>query len=71
MPRAKGKANYEAELLISIIEEKLPQGSMGWQEVAALTSCNLKSLLLVIMRMSRGIGLRNFVTSLKTNRGPL
>jgi hypothetical protein len=36
MPRARGKANYKVELLISIIEEKLPQGSMGWQEVAAL-----------------------------------
>ncbi len=36
MPRARSKANYKVELLISIIEEKLPQGSMGWQEVAAL-----------------------------------
>ena len=36
MPRAKGKANYKVELLIEVIEEKLPQGALGWQEVAAL-----------------------------------
>ncbi len=36
MPRAKGEANYKVELLISVIEEKLPQGPMSWQEVAAL-----------------------------------
>jgi hypothetical protein len=36
MPRAKGKASYKVELLIEVIEEKLPQGALGWQEVAAL-----------------------------------
>ncbi len=36
MPRGKGKANYKVGLLIEVIEEKLPQGSLGWQEVAAL-----------------------------------
>jgi hypothetical protein len=36
MPRARGKANYKVELLIDVVEEKLPQGALGWQEVAAL-----------------------------------
>ena len=36
MPRARGKANYKVELLIEVVEEKLPQGALGWQEVAAL-----------------------------------
>ncbi len=36
MPRAKGKVNYKADLLIQVVEEKLPAGAIGWQEVAAL-----------------------------------
>ncbi len=36
MPRGRGKANYKVGLLIEVVEEKLPQGSLGWQEVAAL-----------------------------------
>jgi hypothetical protein len=36
MPRKQGTANYKVDLLIDIIEEKLPQGALGWQEVAAL-----------------------------------
>jgi hypothetical protein len=36
MPRGKGKANYKVGLLIEVVEEKLPQGSLGWQEVAVL-----------------------------------
>ncbi len=36
MPRGKGKANYKVGLLIEVAEEKLPQGCLGWQEVAAL-----------------------------------
>jgi hypothetical protein len=36
MPRGKGKANYKVGLLIEVVKEKLPQGSLGWQEVAAL-----------------------------------
>lgn len=32
----RDKANNKVEFLIGIIEEKLPQGSMGWQEVAAI-----------------------------------
>jgi hypothetical protein len=36
MPRIKGKANYKVGLLIEVVEEKLPQGAIGWQEVAAV-----------------------------------
>ncbi len=36
IPRGKGKANYKVGLLIEVVEEKLPQGALGWQEVAAL-----------------------------------
>ena len=36
MPRMKGKVNYNIPKIIEVIEEKLPQGSMGWQEVSAL-----------------------------------
>ena len=36
MPRGKGKANYKVGLLIEVVEQKLPQGALGWQEVAAL-----------------------------------
>jgi hypothetical protein len=36
MPRAKGKVNYKADILIHVVEEKLPAGAIGWQEVAAL-----------------------------------
>ncbi len=36
MPRGKGKANYKVGLLIEVVEEKLPQGALGWQEVAAV-----------------------------------
>jgi hypothetical protein len=36
MPRAQGKANYKVELLIDVVEEKLPQCALGWQEVATL-----------------------------------
>jgi hypothetical protein len=34
--RAKGKANYKADLFIKVVEEKLPNGAQAWQEVAAL-----------------------------------
>jgi len=36
MPRTKGRVNYNIPKLIEVIEEKLPQGAMGWQEVSAL-----------------------------------
>ena len=36
MPRTKGKVNYNIPKLTEVIEEKLPQGSMGLQEVSAL-----------------------------------
>jgi len=36
MPRSKGKANYKVDVLILIVEEKLPNGAHAWQEVAAL-----------------------------------
>ena len=36
MPRKQGTANYKVDLLIEVVEEKLPQGTLGWQEVAAL-----------------------------------
>ena len=36
MPRAKGKLNYKVETLIQVVEEKLPNGALGWIEVAAL-----------------------------------
>ena len=36
MPQAKGKANYKVETLIQVVEEKLPNGSQGWIEVACL-----------------------------------
>jgi hypothetical protein len=36
MPRSKGKANYKVDVLILIVEEKLPNGAHVWQEVAAL-----------------------------------
>ncbi len=36
MPRGKGKANYKVGLLIEVVKEKLPQGALGWQEVASL-----------------------------------
>jgi len=35
MPRGKQK-NYQIDLLISIIEQKLPNGKLAWEEVAAL-----------------------------------
>jgi hypothetical protein len=33
MPRGKGKANYKVGLLKEVVEEKLHQGALGWQEV--------------------------------------
>jgi hypothetical protein len=36
MPGAKGKANYKVEALIQVVEELLPNGAQGWQEVSAL-----------------------------------
>jgi len=36
MPRSKGKQNYKVDLLIQVVEEKLPNGAHGWQEVAFL-----------------------------------
>jgi hypothetical protein len=36
MPRAKGKVNYKVNALILVVEELLPNGVQGWQEVAAL-----------------------------------
>ena len=36
MPRSKGKQNYKVDLLIQVVEEKLPNGAQGWQEVAFL-----------------------------------
>jgi len=36
MPRSKGKANYKVDVLILVVEEKLPNGAHAWQEVAAL-----------------------------------
>ncbi len=35
MHKGRGKAN-KVGLLIEVVEEKLPQGSFGWQEVTAL-----------------------------------
>jgi hypothetical protein len=34
--QAKSKANYNVVILILVVEEKLLNGSQGWQEVAAL-----------------------------------
>jgi len=36
MRQAKGKANYKVDTLIVAVEELLPNGSRGWQEVAVL-----------------------------------
>ncbi len=36
MPRGRGKANYKVSLLIEVVEEKLPQGAIGRQSVAAM-----------------------------------
>jgi hypothetical protein len=36
LPRSKGKANYKVDILILVVEEKLPNGAQAWQEVAAL-----------------------------------
>jgi hypothetical protein len=36
MPRSKGKANYKVDALIQVVEEHLPNGVQGWQEVATL-----------------------------------
>ena len=36
MPRSKGKQNYKVDVLIQVVEEKLPNGAQGWQEVAFL-----------------------------------
>jgi hypothetical protein len=36
MPIAWRKTNYKVELLIDVVEEKFPQGALGWQEVATL-----------------------------------
>jgi hypothetical protein len=36
MPRSKGKQNYKVDVLIQVMEEKLPNGAQGWQEVAAI-----------------------------------
>ncbi len=34
--QAKGKANYKVDALILVVEELLPNGAQGWQEVATL-----------------------------------
>jgi hypothetical protein len=65
MPRAKGKANYTIELLSYL------KGPWVGRRLPPFSSCDLKSLPLMIMRMSRGIGLRNFVISLKKRQGTL
>jgi hypothetical protein len=36
IPRSKGKANYKVDVLILVVEEKLPNGAQAWQEVAAI-----------------------------------
>jgi hypothetical protein len=36
MSQAKGKLNYKVDVLIQVVEEKLPNGAQGWFEVAAL-----------------------------------
>jgi hypothetical protein len=36
MPRLKDKANYKVDVLILVVEEKLPNGAQAWQEVAVL-----------------------------------
>jgi hypothetical protein len=36
MARGAGKVNNNDKHLIDVVEEKLPQGALGWQEVAAL-----------------------------------
>jgi hypothetical protein len=36
MAKGRGKVNYKVDPLIEVVEEKLIQGSLGWQEVAAL-----------------------------------
>jgi hypothetical protein len=51
MARAKGKANCKVAILIEVIEEKLPQGAMGWQEVAALYQFWAQVQVLQITRM--------------------
>jgi hypothetical protein len=34
MPHKKGSVNYKNNLLISIIDEILPNGELGWEAVA-------------------------------------
>jgi hypothetical protein len=34
MPRKKGSVNYKNNLLISIIEEILPNSELGWEAIA-------------------------------------
>jgi hypothetical protein len=46
MPRSKGKANYKVDLLILVVEEKLPNGAHAWQEVAALYQARSRESLL-------------------------
>jgi hypothetical protein len=36
MPRRKGKAKYKFGVFIVVVKEKLSQGAIKWQEIAAL-----------------------------------
>jgi hypothetical protein len=36
MTRHSGKVNYNINMLIDVVEDKLPQGALGWQEVAVV-----------------------------------
>jgi hypothetical protein len=46
MPRLKGKVNYKVDVLILVVEEKLPNGAQAWQEVAALYRAQSGEMLL-------------------------
>ena len=46
MLRLKGKANYKVDVLILVVEEKLPNGAHAWQEVAAIYQARSRESLL-------------------------
>jgi hypothetical protein len=45
-PQAKGKANYKVDALILVVEELLPNGAQGWQEVEPLYQHHSGELIL-------------------------
>jgi hypothetical protein len=51
MPRGKGKAYYKVGLLIEVVDEKLPQGSLAGKSLLLFTSFGPKKLFLGIMKI--------------------